>query len=203
MAKYEGTQSIPAEWLDEYRGALLDEHPGKIVRKRYPYRIPKMQKYGYGVTPAQQKQRNRFLAAIEKFNATPQAERQRWYASMPPWGSLLWYFNWFLLSGINGVLGAIVQGIQVIRVIQHLNVNLPTDGTAADFATAVDPSKVIVLFNGNAPKTNVHTYDGTEVPYVYLCTPMIHELFSSSIDIYWSPTPSFASNISVSIIEYI
>lgn len=203
MAKFEGTQSIPAEYLDLWRAGLNDEHPGKIVRKRYPYRIPKKQKYGYAVTPKQQAQRDRFLAAIEKFNETPLAERQRWYASMPPWESLLWYFNWFLLSGISGVLGAIAQGIQVIRGIQNFYVELPVAGTIVTFGTTVDPSKVVVLFQGAGAKTNIYTYDGTQVPYVWLCTPINFSLFSGSIDLRWSPASSFASGISMQIIEYI
>lgn len=203
MAKFEGTQSIPAEYLDLWRAGLTDEHPGKIVRKRYPYRVRKMQKYGTGVTPAQQAQRDRFLAAIEKFNETSPAERARWYASMPPWGSLLWYFNWFLLSGISGVLGAIVRGIQVIRRIDNYGFGLGPGFATYTFTSAIDPAKSIILLHGVGANYITVIHDETTEYLAHACVPVCHSLLSSSAILRWSLDPQSAVDVFMEIIEYI
>ena len=99
MAKVEGDQSIPSEWLDSYRAALGEKRPNAAVEKRYPFRVPTAKTGAAGETPARRAQRTAFKNAISKFKNLSQADRQRWYARMPEWSSLLWYYNWFMLNG--------------------------------------------------------------------------------------------------------
>lgn len=143
-------QNIPPELLPLYRTALGEERPDSGVRKRYPFRVPTVQTEVGHPTQKQKTQRGRFNFAIQKFSATPWAVRQRWYASMPPWGSFLWYYNYFILSGLMG--GHFVNSgeLGVIKSIQVIKEEVPTTGGKAFAISAVDPDKTVVMMYGNS-----------------------------------------------------
>ena len=98
MAKTEGTQDIPSALLDQYRATLGEQRPNTSVSKRYPFRLPLFQAGKPGETVKQRIQRDRFKQVITQFKGLSRAEKERWYAGMPPWSSLLWYYNFFMLS---------------------------------------------------------------------------------------------------------
>jgi len=150
MAEFEGTQSIPSEWLDLYR-ATLNPHPtGGIVKKRYPYRMPHMQEGGRGVRAGQIAQRARFKTAIQNFKGVSAADRARWYAAEPPWSSFLWYYNYFIMSSLVGNANANQGGAGVVKSIQYVYKSIPTGGDEAITITAVDPAKTVVMLFGNS-----------------------------------------------------
>ena len=150
MAKVEGTQSIPAEWLDEYRAALTEKQPDNVVRKRYPYRVPKMQSNKGRPHAAQVAQRARFKTAISDFKSIGASDRARWYDSMPVWGSFLWYYNYFILSSLMGNANIDQGGTGVIKSIQNVKEEVPTTGTKSFTITTVDPDKTVVMMYGNS-----------------------------------------------------
>lgn len=150
MAKYEGVQNIPSELLDGYRGALNAHPTGSIVKKRYPYRIPPMQEGGKGVYPRQKAQRARFKEVIQNFKGTSPADRARWYAAEPPWGSFLWYYNYFIMSGLAGNANITQGGSGVIKSIQFVNKSIPTGGNEPITIAEVDPAKTVVMLFGNS-----------------------------------------------------
>lgn len=153
MAKLEGDQSIPAEWLDLYRATLTEKQPDGVSRKRYPYRVPKMQAGGDGVSADQLVQRNRFLLARNAFNTLSEAERQRWYAARPPWSSYLWYYNYFIMSSLIGNADVIHGGAGVIKSIQVMKGTCPTTGTKVfTLPSSVDADKTVVMIQGSARK---------------------------------------------------
>jgi hypothetical protein len=150
MAKIEGTQNIPSEWLDLYRGTLTQKQPDGVVRSRYPYRVPKMQEGGKGVSPAQLAQRARFKQAIGQFKTLTGAQRQRWYENEPPWGSFLWYYDYFILSALMGDANAQQGGHGVIKSIQMVKQSVPTTGGSSFSIDTVDPNKTVVMLYGNS-----------------------------------------------------
>lgn len=150
MAKIEGTQEIPSEWKYFYDGTLTPAMPNSVVRSRYPWHVTQVQEGGPKESGGHKKQRARWKNIRDKFNLLTWAERQRWYAARPPWASLLWYYNYFMMSGLmgNAVVGE--KGGGVIRSIQHKTFTLPA-GTPANVTVtydAVDPTKAVVFFYG-------------------------------------------------------
>lgn len=153
MAKFEGDQSIPSALLDLYRASLNPHPTGKIVKKRYPFRMPKMQEGGTGVHPAQIAQRSRFKKAQTLFRGVGSAERARWYAAEPPWSSFLWYYNYFIMSALAGNANITQGGIGVIKSIQVMKASCPTTGGHAfTLGTQVDKDKTVVMLFGSARK---------------------------------------------------
>lgn len=150
MAKVTPPQNIPAELLDLYRAALGEKRPDNGVRKRYPYRVPTMQSEVGRPSPKQKTQRARFDVAIQKFNATSWPDRQRWYDAMPPWGSLLWYYDYFILSALMGDAYLNSGGLGVIKSIQVVKESVPTTGGKAFAISTVDPAKTVVMLYGNS-----------------------------------------------------
>lgn len=149
MAKVD-TQNIPSELLDLYRAALGEERPDHGVRKRYPYRVPTMQTETGHPSTKQKTQRTRFNDAVQKFNATSWPDRQRWYDAMPPWGSLLWYYDYFILSALMGDAYINSGGLGVIKSIQVVKQSVPTTGGSGFVINAVDPAKTVVMLYGNS-----------------------------------------------------
>jgi len=150
MAKFEGTQNVPSEWLDQYRGTLNPHPTGNVAKKRYPYRLPKMQEGGKGVKPAQLKQRTRFKQAIAKFKEISYTQKQRWYDSEPPWSSFLWYYNYFVMSALAGNANINAGGAGVIKSIQYVTAAMSTGSPAnvtVSIAT-VDPGKCVMMLYG-------------------------------------------------------
>lgn len=161
MAKIEGDQSVPSEWLDLYRGNLNPHPTGNIVKKRYPFRMPRMQAGGTGVHSAQLAQRERFKIIKGNFKNLSSAERARWYAAEPPWSSFLWYYNYFIMSGLVGNADITHGGAGVIKSIQVVKEAVPTTGTKSFAISTVDPAKTVVMVFGNSYISDlIHHYDG-------------------------------------------
>ena len=149
MAKVELPQNIPSELLDEYRGSIGEVRPDKGVRKRYPYRVPTMQTDGGHPTAKQKEQRARFLTAKNDFANVSWAQRQRWYAAMPEYGSFLWYYNYFIMSSLSGNADIKDGGAGVIKTIQFKEISMPAGAGEGQVAiTAVDPAKCVVMLYG-------------------------------------------------------
>ena len=203
MAKIEGTQNIPASYLKNYRGCLREQDPNGRTWKRYPYRLPNLQGFGHRISDKQRLQRSRFKSAVDQFKEVSPADRERWYASEPPWNSLLWYYNYFILSSLNGVLGAIVQGAAVIRNIINVNGTVPTDGTTLTLSSSVDPSKCVVMLWGagyNFSEAQVGDYPYAWAWPVY---PVWSNLSSGSIAVGWPIAPAGGAVVACQVIEYI
>lgn len=197
MVMLTGTQEIPSALLDLYRGTLTEKQPDGTSRKRYPYRLPGMQAGGSYIKPKQIIQRNRFKAVIAKFNATSAAERARWYAARPPWSSFLWYYNYFMMSGLMDVLGANPEGASVINTIKHYPFTLP-QGAAANVTvniSEVDPSKAMGFFYGAGH------YE--EEAFAYNVYPYLVTIAATYAIVKAAGLISFAAGCSISIIEYI
>jgi len=150
MAKLEEPQDIPSGLLDLYRGTLNPHPTGNIVKKRYPYRMPRMQEGGKGVHAGQITQRARFKKAIQDFKGVSTANRARWYAAEPPYSSFLWYYNYFIMSSLAGNANVKDGGIGVIKSIQYVSKSIPTAGNEAITIAAVDPAKTVVMLFGNS-----------------------------------------------------
>lgn len=150
MAKIEGDQNIPSALLDPYRATLTEKQPDDVGRKRYPYRVPHMQKDGADVKAGQLAQRTRFLLVRDEFNKLSDAEKARWYAARPPWSSFLWYYNYFIMSGLMDVLGANPEGASVINTIKHYTFTLPAGGPANVNIpiSTINADKAAVFFYG-------------------------------------------------------
>ncbi len=148
--KFAGEQNIPSELLDSYR-ATLNPHPtGNIVKKRYPYRMPPMQEGGKGVSAKQSEQRERFKTIRDNFLALSPAERARWYDSMPVWNSFLWYYNYFIMSGLAGNADWQDGGFGVIKSIQFVKETVTVGGNKTFVINAVDAAKSVVMMFGNS-----------------------------------------------------
>lgn len=204
MAKTEGTQSIPSEWLDAYRATLGEQRPNTAVHKRYPWRLPNMQAGKSGETAAQRIQRARFLYVRDKFKALTPAERARWYAAMPPWSSLLWYYNFFMLSGLMDVLGGDTRGAQVIKTIQNRTLEVPLAGTTITHATVIDASKaVIMLWGGGYNYTAFEADGGVWTAPAWPVVPMWGTLSNTNISLTYALDPKVAAKVALQVIEYI
>jgi len=150
MAKVD-TQSIPSEDRINYKRACQISTSIRgvtYIRKRYPWRIPKMQKGGYGVSPGQKVQRDRFEYVKDKYALLSAAEKQRWVDANPPWGSYLYGYNFFMLEGLMG--GGTLEYPQMIKSIQVVKESVPTTGTKSFAISTVDPAKVVVMIQGNS-----------------------------------------------------
>jgi len=201
MAKIEGTQSIPSDWKYFYDGTLTPATPNNIVRSRYPWRIPQVQEGGLRESEGQKKQRARWKTIRDKFKVLPQAERQRWYAAAPPWGSLLFYYNYFMMSGLmgNAVVGD--KGGGVIKSIQHKTFVLPV-GTPANVTVAcdsIDPTKSVVFFYG----AGYMELGPPEAPFAAAVYPYLVTLLSTYAVVKASMENWVDAGCSVSVIEYI
>lgn len=150
MAKVEGPQEIPSALLDGYRATLGEIRPDDGVRKRYPYRVPTMQTDVGRPSPKQKAQRDRFNIAVGNFAGVDWPGRQRWYAAMPEWGSLLWYYNYFIMSSLGGNANIADGGAGMIKSIQFVKEEVPTTGGKAYAINAVDPAKTVVMMFGNS-----------------------------------------------------
>lgn len=205
MAKWEGTQEIPSELETLWYRSLTIGNPKNITRKRFPWRMPLFQEGGYKVTPEQEEQRARVKAIIEKFNAVPYAERQRWYAASPPWGSVLWYFNYFMMSGLMGntVIGD--KGGGVIKSIQFKTIAMPAaDGEGSVAITAVDPTKCVVMLYGNS----ICVDEESGAWFVSPVYPYVSSFAAELVKCKWSlpiayANPTKAATIGITVIEYI
>lgn len=203
MAIVEGTQSIPAELLDEYRGNLTEKMPNAIIRKRYPYHVPQMQEGGSRVHPEQIIQRTRWKEGVKRFKAISTAQRQRWYASMPPWGSLLWYYNYYMLCAIKGVLGAIPEGINNIKSRQVITGTATRTDNTYTFPTKVNPDLSMVLINGAGMDALFISIWPSEYWFAWGRQLVLKSFFSSSMILLHDSQVPTTAVFSAEIIEYI
>lgn len=204
MAKTEGDQSIPSEWLDSYRATLGEQRPNTAIHKRVPYRLPSMQKGGSNVSAAQRKQRNRFLLVRDKFKTLSAAEKARWYAAMPPYSSLLWYYNYFMLSGLMDVLGADARGASVIKSIQNRTIDIAVAGTTITHVTAIDAAKaVVMMFGASYFLTMREDAELNEHFVIVPVYPVWGTLSNTNVSLTWSVLPDEAAKVAVQVIEYI
>lgn len=205
MAKLEEPQDIPSELLDGYRVALNSHSTANIVKKRYPFRMPPMQEGGKGVYPKQRSQRARFKTAVADFNELSQADRERWYAAEPPWGSFLWYYNYFIMSSLSGNANIDDGGAGLIKSIQFKQISMPAGAGEGQVAiTAVDPAKSVVMLYGNS--AIIYEWEtGSVVVTVY---PYTSSFAAALVKCKWSMASysgenTKAATIGVTIIEYI
>ena len=112
MAKVTGAQSIPPEWLDEYRGTLTEKQPNGIVRKRYPYHVPTLENIGFAPSLTQREVRQTFKKCTRCFDLQPesggvtppaQGPRNRSYWYNESIGSGLFYFDYFMQQTLNAM----------------------------------------------------------------------------------------------------
>lgn len=205
MAKTDGTQNIPSELLFGYQGALGEERPDHGVRKRYPFRHKPTQTEVGHPTEKQLAQRQRFLDAVAKFNALSQADRERWYATMPEWGSTLWYYNWFMLNAIPSLWGVVPGGAAILKSIQFKTVAMPGGAGEGQIAiTEVDPNKCVVMFSGNS-----YIFKEAEAWAASITVyPYISSIAAELVKCKWSVSArggddTEAANIGIIVIEYI
>ena len=203
MAKTDGTQNIPSALLDKYRATLGEEHPDDTVGKRYPYRVRTMQTRKGTPSAKQRTQRNRFLTVRNQFKTLSQAERSRWYAGMPPWSSLLWYYNYFILSGLIDVLGADAKGASVIKSIQNRTLEVPIAGTTITHVSTIDSSKAVVMLWGASYSKD--EFQVGDIPYAWAWSvyPLWGTLNNTNISLTWSINPTIAGKVSLQVIEYL
>jgi len=203
MAKTEGEQNIPSGLLDAYRATLGEVRPNAAVHKRYPWGLPTMRAGKANETAKQRTQRTRFNTVRALFKNLSFAERQRWYAAMPPYSSLLWYYNYFMLSGLMDVLGADGRGASVIKTIQNRTLELPIGGTTITHAAVIDSAKAVVMLWGASYKHD--TAQEGDVPYAWAWQiyPIWGTLNNTNISLTWGSLPEAAANVSLQVIEYL
>lgn len=203
MAKTEGDQNVPAEWLDAYRATLGEQRPNKNVWKRYPYRVPRMQDGHGNVTAAQRRNRQTFKDGIAKFKKLTPDAKQRWYATMPVWGSYLWYYNWFMLNGIPNLWGVVPGGGAILKNIQHIKDSIPTGGKQVSIPITVAPTQCVVMLNGNSWKREDYYTMEWNAYYGVVVYPIYTNFLPTAINIEWAFTPHIAAGVTITIIEYI
>lgn len=203
MAKAEGTQTIPSEWNNEYLGTLTRKLESDVVRKRYPFRIKLRQEGGYKVSEKQKAQRQRFKDGRDSFKNTGSAERTRWYNAMPAWNSVLWYYNYFIMSAISGVAGSISQISIAVKSIQRKADTIGTAGNWITFDTEVDPKKAAIFLFGAAHSEILVPHTGLEYAFAFNIFPIFESMNSKSIFINWSEVPTSSKIVNLQIIEYV
>ena len=203
MAKITGPQSVPSELLDKYRATLGEVRPNDVVEKRYPYKLPVMRSTGGTPSQKQRNQRARFLEVRDKFKTLSPAERARWYEGRPPWSSLLWYYNYFVLSGLIDVLGGDARGAQVIKQILNRTLEVPSGGTTITHASTIDASKAVVMMWG-ATYDYDHDTEG-DYPYAWAWPiyPIWGTLSNTNISLTWSMDIQAAAQVAIQVIEYL
>jgi hypothetical protein len=181
-----------------YDGNLTPLMPNNVIRGRYPWRVPKMQEGGFKVSSDQKTQRTRWKTIRNKFKSVDQATRQRWYDARPTWHSLLWYYNYFMMSGLTGNAEIGGQGAGVIKDINHYTFTLP-NGTVSPVTVTVDPvdpTKAVVFFFGAGWKEILSNF---AIP-VY---PVLVSMHSTYLVVQGSLAVGEAAGCSLSLIEYI
>jgi len=148
------TQSIPSETRIIYKRAAqiaTTSRGSDYIRGRYPWRLPKMQAGGAGVSSAQIINRDRFIFAKNKYALLSAADKLRWKNANPEYHSYLFGYNFFMLEGLMG--GGPVQYPQMIKSIQVLKASVPTTGGHTfNLSPEIDGAKGVVLIQGSARK---------------------------------------------------
>jgi len=205
VAKVTGTQSVPSALLDLYRGALGEQTPKNAIAKRYPYRVPTIQTERGHPSAKQLEQRARFNTVRGNFETLSPSERTRWYDNMPPWGSFLWYYNYFLMSGLSGNADTKHGGAGLIKSIQFKEISMPGGTGEGQVAiTAIDPTKAVVMLYGNSHIMGEYEQGVSNIT-VY---PYVSSIAAELVKCKWSITAfegdsTQAANIGITVIEYI
>jgi len=205
MARIEGTQNIPSELKYFYDGTLTPLMPNAAIRSRYPWHVTQVQEGGPKESAGHKKQRARWKAIRDKFKTLTEAERQRWYAAAPPWGSLLFYYNYFMMSGLMGNATVGDKGGGVIKSIQFKTIAMPAaDGEGEVAITAVDPAKCVVMLYGNS----ICVDEESGAWFVSPVYPYVSSFAAELVKCKWSlpvayVNPTKAANIGITVIEYI
>lgn len=205
MAKVTGTQNVPSALLDLYRGTLGEQTPENAIAKRYPYRIPTIQTEKGHPSVKQLAQRTRFKTAFADFANVDATTRARWYAAMPPWGSFLWYYNYFIMSDLMGNADSNTGGFGLIKSIQFKTIAMPAAAGEGQVAiTAIDPTKAVVMLFG-ASMNNEEGENWYRVNTIY---PYVSSIAAELIKCKWSIATyrgmdTEAANIGITVIEYI
>lgn len=195
-------QVIPSGLKYFYDGNLTPLMPSEIIRGRYPWHVTQVQEGGPKESTGHKKQRGRWKAIRDKFKTLTEAERQRWYAAAPPWHSLLFYYNYFMMSGLMGNANLNQGGCGVIKNIQHKTISMPQGTGEGEVAiTAVDPAKTIVMIFGNS----VLAWEA-DIPVVVY--PYVSSVAAELVKCKWSISNyggslTSAATISIDVIEYI
>lgn len=198
MARITGTQSIPSELKTLYDGTITPLMPNGAIRRRYPWAKPGKQTGGYLITAKEQEQRSRWLTVRNLFKNISQEERQRWYAARPQWNSLLWYYNYFMMSGLMGNVHVNGMEAGVIKDINHYTFTLGS-GTAPEATISIDacdPAKTVPFFFGAG-------WWEVLSGVVAVMYPFMKTLGSSSMVAAVSPGLGQDTVFGVTIIEYI
>lgn len=205
MAKISGEQDIPSEHYANYIKALgLAQDDGR-TGKRFPFRLPFMKSGGSHVTQKQEKQRERFNTAKDLFAGVDTETRERWYEAAPPWGSFLWYYDYFIMSALVGNADQQHGGVGVIKSIQFKTISIPAGTGEGEVAISeVDPAKTVVMLFGNSLAID----DESGVFFVSTVYPYVSSIAAELLKCKWSlPTPystnTKAATIGATIIEYI
>ena len=205
MARTSGEQNIPSALRDCYRATLEEATSKKAIAKRYPYRLPPMQTVGGHPSKKQVAQRERFKTAISDFADVTPSERERWYDAEPPYGSFLWYYNYFIMSSLLGNADINNGGAGLIKSIQHKTMTIGAGTAEGSVAiTAVDASKSVVMMQGSSSSQREEEAYYIVVP-VY---PYLSSLAAELVKCKWSLSApagvnTLSATISLTIIEYI
>lgn len=152
MAKID-TQSIPSEDRINYKRACQISTTIRgvtYIRRRFPWRLPKMQKGGYGVAAGQLVQRGRFGTVKNVYVPLSAEVKARWAAANPEYESFLFGYNFFMMEGL---LGGGPPGFEgMIKSIQVVKEEVPKTGAKVFVINAIDPTKAVVLIQGSARK---------------------------------------------------
>jgi len=160
--KIEGEQEIPSELTDQYRALLQLVRPDGTIQKRPPFEQPEWKDGGKKVSAAQIAQRTRFKKALGLFAGVSDAERERWYDARPEWNSMLWYYNYFMMSALAGNANNPQGGIGVVKSIQVAQGTIAVSGSTEIAIDTVDPTKTVAFLFGNSFISDlIHHYDGT------------------------------------------
>ena len=205
MADITLPQTVPSALLDGYKKALGEARSGKRVFKRYPFRVPVMQTKGGNPSAKQKEQRLRFIEATKKFASVDNDTRERWYAAMPEYHSLLWYYNYFIMSSLLGNANLEQGGAGVIKSIQHKLITIPAGtGEGSVVITTIDPAKAVVMVNGSS----IAIDDEGGVFFTSQVYPYVSSLAAALLKLKWALSAPYYSNtksatVSATIIEYI
>ena len=201
MAIVEGTQDIPSADIKKYQAAFTRKTTTDHVRIRMPFQLPKAKAGGPHESPKRAAQRARFSSAKDYFNTLDASDRSDWYDSAPIWNSYLWYYNWFILAGLNGVSGVPGKADVVIKSINHYTFTLPT-GAPANITvsiSSINPAKGMAFFYGAGYKI-----DGIDTVYFAAANyPHLVSLASTNAIIQGSIYNDAAAACGLTIIEYI
>jgi hypothetical protein len=203
MAYIDGTQNIPAEIYKQVKATLGTQAQTGLVKKRMPFRLPNMQEGGKHVRQSQIKQRERFKSVVSQFNNEDMSARSRWYEAEPEYSSFLWYYNYFILSGLSGNANGQQGGYGVIKLIQNIATNLGTAGAIFNIPTAIDPQKAVIMAWGAAYNYSEVAIEPGGYAWAWNSFPVPVLLNSSQLQAVWSTPPKVAGNVSFIVIEYI